>query len=112
MRIDARGGVPAFFKVTLSRRNLLALLAKLEIPGSHCAIDSENAFLDGAPLEGVVFRVISEPDEVHYRDRPPPGPMHPLTEQVMKIVGRLETNGNGGAPPGSRPARKPNGDSD
>jgi hypothetical protein len=60
-------------QITLSRRNLLTLLHKLEMPGSSCTIVKPGGFV-----------VHAEPDEVHYKDRPEgPGPMHPETEQFV-----------------------------
>jgi hypothetical protein len=62
--------------VTLSRRNLLTLLAKLDghPPNSACTI-----VLPG--VEGPELRVKAEENELHYQNRPaPPGPMHPDTE--------------------------------
>lgn len=60
--------------VKLSRRNLLALLHKLEMTGSACSIVKPG---------GIVIGV--EPDEVHYADRKEgPGPMHPETEKFIE----------------------------
>jgi hypothetical protein len=56
-------------QVRLSRRNLLTLLAKLDIPGSHCTLIKPD---------GTV--VVAESDEVHYANRPQPGPMSEETE--------------------------------
>jgi hypothetical protein len=60
--------------VVLSRRNLLALLAKLEIPGSECAIVKPG---------GIFISV--ESDEVHYAGRRP-GPMEPTTEKFITTL--------------------------
>ena len=61
-------------EVKLSRRNLLSLLHKLEMPSSHCMI---------AKPEGFVIE--AEPDEVHYAGRAEgPGPMHPDTEAFVR----------------------------
>ena len=59
--------------IVLSRRNLLALLAKLDghPEGSACTIAG------GADAPG--FLVRAEEDDVHYADRAP-GRMHPETE--------------------------------
>ncbi len=66
-------------QVRLSRRNLLTLLAKLDIPGSHCTLIKPD---------GTV--VVAEPDEVHYANRPMPGPMSEETEaRVAGIEGAL-----------------------
>ena len=72
-------------EVVLSRRNLLSLLHKLEMPGSFCTIVKP----DGTAIK-------AEPDEVHYANRVGgPGTMHPDTEQfvadleeALKIVRR------------------------
>jgi hypothetical protein len=68
-------------RVVLSRRNLLTLLAKLDIPGSHCTI---------VKPDGTV--VVAEPDEVHYANRPNPGIMSEETEaRVAGIEAAVET---------------------
>jgi hypothetical protein len=79
MRLDLPGDGCVI--VTLSRRNLFALLARLErgVPG---AIVSENAYLHGTPVDGISFAVRPEPDERHY-DREP-GPMLPETEALIR----------------------------
>ena len=60
--------------IKLSRRNLLTLLHKLEMPGSHRTL---------VKPDGVAITV--EPDEVHYADRPGgPGPVHPETEEFVR----------------------------
>lgn len=62
-------------RVHLSRRNLLALLTKLDMDGSACTI-----FTDYDTPDGVRLVVTAEDDDEHYADRVPPGPMHPQTE--------------------------------
>lgn len=59
--------------LVLSRRNLLALLAKLDgyPPNSYCEI--------GGGEDAPGFRVTAEEDSVHYANRPP-GAMHSDTE--------------------------------
>lgn len=65
-------------RVVLSRRNLLALLTKLDIQGSMRTIYTEG-------LYGEPFMVSSEENDVHYGGRAvPPGEMHPLTESTIK----------------------------
>ena len=66
--------------VTLSRRNLLALLAKLSgnPEESHCAIAWDRLIVQ------------AEPDAVHYAGRVPPGRMHPATEIQIKQMEDLE----------------------
>lgn len=69
-------------EVTLSRRNLLALLHKLEMPGSARTIlsmDNEEP--------GWTLIVRSEDDEEHYGSRGfGPGPMHPMTELSIALA--------------------------
>jgi hypothetical protein len=60
--------------VTLSRRNLLCLLAKLEIPGSQRSI-----------VKGDGTMIVAEPDELHYLGRQP-GPMAPDTESLATVI--------------------------
>lgn len=80
MRLELRPGV---VHVTLSERNLRALLAKLSghPAGSACTISYP------VPDLGHLF-VSAEPDEVHYanpeRDTPTPGEMHPETEEHLR----------------------------
>lgn len=77
-------GLPVF---VLSRRNLMALLAKLDgFPaGSACTIGSP----DGS------WYVRAEEDSVHYSERAP-GRMHPTTEHRLRDRGP----GGDGAPGG------------
>jgi hypothetical protein len=69
--------------VRLSRRNLLALLSKLEDPGSAQMIHQRGAYVYGVLDEGLVLAVQVEPDERHYADRCPPGAMSPATEAFI-----------------------------
>ena len=48
--------------VTLSQRNLLALLAKLADPFSARMLASGNAYRDGEEIDGVSLIVRCEPD--------------------------------------------------
>lgn len=61
-------------EVELSRRNLRALLAKLDTPGSACTIMNSS--------RGTLFVVKAVEDEAHYFDRKP-GRMHPDTERRL-----------------------------
>jgi len=63
------------FEVTLSRRNLLSLLHKLEMRGSACTIIKSG---------GIVVHCQS--DEECYAGREP-GPMHPDTEEFVREMG-------------------------
>lgn len=81
MRLEVHGGD---VRVALSRRNLRALLAKLDgnPPDSACTITYETR--DGATLT-----VTAEEDAVHYanpeRDQPGVfGQMHPDTEDKLR----------------------------
>lgn len=82
---------PSHVRVTLSKRNLLALLSKLDRPESACTLVKDEE-------DGVRLEVVAEADEDHYADRPegPPGPMIDYTEQ--DIV-RLEREGYVNSPP-------------
>ena len=60
--------------VTLSRRNLLTLLAKLDIPGSHRTIIKPGG-----------ITVTAEQDEVVYAGRRP-GRMEPQTEALIEAM--------------------------
>lgn len=66
-------------EVTLSKRNLLALLAKVDDPSSARTIWCEYESMDTwKPLYMTV-----ETDEEHYADRPGPGRMHPKAEAFI-----------------------------
>jgi hypothetical protein len=81
MRLELRDGV---VHVTLSERNLRALLAMLHgsVPDSACTIRYDTR-------DGPMLLVSAEPDAVHYfhpeRDVPGiAGAMHPATEARMR----------------------------
>jgi hypothetical protein len=81
VRLEMHGPV---VRVVLSRRNLRALLAKLEghPPGSACTLTYRSA-------DGPTLIVSAEPDAVHYvhpeRDHPGVrGAMHPDTEKRIR----------------------------
>lgn len=65
-----------FSQVKLSRRNLLSLLHKLDMPGSARTLVKTMT-------NGHVLYVEAEEDAGHYGDAKP-GPMHPATEQFIK----------------------------
>lgn len=65
-------GVAPKFDVTLSKRNLETLLAKLERADSM-------RMLIRQPEPGVVLTVTAEDNDEHYRDRPA-GEVHPIEE--------------------------------
>jgi hypothetical protein len=64
-------------RVTLSRRNLRALLAKLDgyPPGSARTIERDD--------DAALLQVVAEEDDAHYAGREP-GPAHPETEAAMR----------------------------
>jgi hypothetical protein len=69
---------PERIEVTLSRRNLLSLLAKLDghPPNSACTIDRNIRETD--------LVVVAQEDEDHYADRQVArGIMHPDTEEAI-----------------------------
>jgi hypothetical protein len=80
MRLEVQGGV---VRVTLSERNLRALLAKLggSPPNSACTLSYDTR-------DGLVLYVTAEPNDIHYtnpeRDTPVPGTMHPDTEERIR----------------------------
>jgi hypothetical protein len=75
MRIDNLN--PNFAEITLSRRNLLSLLHKLDMPGSHRTLEKVERG------KAAVLVVHAEDDAEHYGDRPA-GPMHELTEAFVR----------------------------
>lgn len=78
MRLDHDGPQST---LVLSERNLLALLSKLYTEDSACQLEGGLA----CPMS-----VRAEPDVVHYahagREGEPPGPMHPVTEQIIALL--------------------------
>ena len=80
--------LPREASVTLSRRNLLALLQKLDMPGSRRTIYNTDVEIDGVYAPGFVFLISAEDDGEHYAQRlDPPGPMHPQTESFVRSRG-------------------------
>lgn len=72
---------PSCVVVTLSRRNLLALLHKVDWPGSARTIVNNDCYWNGLPIDGLTLVLRVEDDDEHYRRRAePPGHMHPRTE--------------------------------
>ena len=75
--------------VALSRRNLLALLAKLDTEGSECTLHKREEPLG----EQWALVVIAEEDGEHYDGRAePPGPMHQVTEAFIRRSGNEDRN--------------------
>jgi hypothetical protein len=83
--------------VTLSRRNLLTLLHKLERGTSVCALVSGNAYRDRVEINDVQLVVTAEPDEQHYVRRDPPGEVHPLEEAHLALDGAVSGRPRNGA---------------
>lgn len=77
--------------VTLSRRNVLSLLSKLEQKNSARTIVMRGAYVYGVLHEDLFLAVQVEPDELHYAGREPPGEMSPETERFVEA----RTPGNG-----------------
>lgn len=71
--------------VTLSRRNLLGLLAKLDDPTSHRTLVKDEA-------GGLRLVVHAEEDAEHYQGRPEggPGPMVERTERAIAIIAQRQ----------------------
>lgn len=67
-------------KIALSKRNLLALLHKVDSEESARTLIKDDVFEGGSRVRLVV---VAEPDDVHYRDREP-GRMHPDSEAFIK----------------------------
>jgi AMMECR1 domain-containing protein len=75
--------------VALSRRNLLALLSKLDWPESARTIVNSDCYRDGRPVDDVVLVLRAEDDDEHYARRAdPPGLMHPVTEVFIRAHDR------------------------
>jgi hypothetical protein len=74
--------------VTLSRRNLYALLHKLDQPSSSRTIVNGDCHRNGC-YEPAMFLVLHcEDDPEHYASRSePPGPMSPDTENYVRKHG-------------------------
>ena len=87
-------------EVTLSRRNLLTLLHKLDMPGSRRQIENNDCFEDGVQtpffpgeedgndLLRTTLVLRCEDDAEHYAKRAVgPGLMHPATERFVQEQG-------------------------
>jgi len=79
MRIDRISSAGVY--VTLSRRNLMSLLAKLD--GHPVASECEIARLETLNGTTMWLSVKVEEDDVHYNGRTA-GPMHPDTEAAIR----------------------------
>jgi hypothetical protein len=88
-------------QVALSRRNLLALLAKLD---GHPYRSSTTLLLPGTDKEPTLL-VLAENDRAHYGKRGyGPGLMHPSTEAWLRESDLGGNEESGARPPGD-PAR-------
>jgi len=87
-------------EIVLSRRNLLVLLHKLDMPDSARQIENNDCWEDGAQtpyypgeelrsdLARTVLVLRCEDDAEHYGKRPlGPGIMHPATEAFVEAQG-------------------------
>ena len=77
---DVSTRLPTEVVVRLSRRNLKALLHKLDWEESERTLQRQEE--PGGPI----LTVIAEDDPEHYGDRTP-GPMHPETEAAIGCYG-------------------------
>lgn len=94
IRLDETGR-PNAALVVLSRRNLLALLHKLDMPGSLRTLTNSDVEIEGEYAEGFVFCLQAESDGEHYAKRPDaPGAMHPLTEGFIYDQGGWSARNN------------------
>ena len=91
MRLDIS---PAAVLVTLSKRNLLALLQKVDDAASARTLIGGYVYEDSRLIDGIELVVRCEPDEQHYADREPPGLMHPRTEAVIAHMSQGDGRNN------------------
>jgi hypothetical protein len=75
MRRDADG------TIVLSKRNLLALLSKVDDPTSRKTLLAGQGGVNGVGDETLIVKC--EPDEVHYAQRPPAGRMSDISEAFI-----------------------------
>jgi hypothetical protein len=95
VRLDLQSdGEETVIHVTLSERNLLALLQKLAMPGSARTLASAHAYRHDELVDDLTLVVQVEDDDAHYGERGfPPGPMHPQTEQFLAQFRERRRNG-------------------
>jgi hypothetical protein len=76
---------PPTITVVLSKRNLLALLHKVDQEWSRKTITNDFIWLEGEllPVNTVDFNIIVEPDSEHYSGRETPGEMHHESEAFI-----------------------------
>lgn len=80
MKLEVKGDL---VRVTLSKRNLLTLLTKLDHDWS-----AKSIYLDAEKPGGKKLLLVAESDDEHYANRAAPGVMHPQTEEDIKNVVR------------------------
>ena len=81
MRLEISGRT---ITVVLSRRNLLSLAHKLDMPNSARTLVGRDVIVDGNVQAAPVLIVKVEDDDEHYRQRAaPPGELHPDTEEFV-----------------------------
>lgn len=111
LELEERAGVICAV-VTLSRRNLLTLLHKLDMPESKRTFVNNDCWVAGeqAPAGELLLVLRCEDDPEHYAKREAgPGPMHPDTE--VFVTGRGGVAGDGAIVPGFgvvRPGQRTN----
>jgi hypothetical protein len=83
--IQFEEGGRTIVEVVLSRRNLLALLHKLDMPGSARMITNNDVRVNGERVMNTTIHIMCENDDEHYAKRDePPGEMHPDTEEFIQ----------------------------
>ena len=80
--------------VTLSRRNLLACLAKLEEPGSFRMITGRYVYVNGELIDELTLVLRAQPDDEHYQGREPAGPMAATTERRLEELAESRPSAN------------------
>lgn len=85
---DGHDKVPSMAKVTLSRRNVLALLHKLDMAGSARRLENTCVYVEGDHTEELRLVLCVEDDDEHYADErrlgSAPGRMVPATESFIR----------------------------
>lgn len=85
----AAKGITREVRVALSRRNILALLHKLDMPGSNRQIENNHVKIDGELSEDTILVLTCEDDFEHYANSERglmmghAGELHPDTEQFV-----------------------------
>jgi hypothetical protein len=91
VRADIGDGV---LLVTLSKRNLLALLQRVDDPFAMRLLTGGYVYRDRELTDGITLIVGCQPDEEHYADREAPGRMKPSTEAFIARLDGSEGNAN------------------